>query len=201
MNPDIYDISWVTHDNFDPEKLEIVKHTSDMYERGKLMYNYAGTNHDLVVTVPRNVESYITCRGVQKDTFGEAKIETNRYGAQLILESKNQSHQDLYNLFAKVQKRVADLTGCNVIFPIKDMETYSIIYTNLIHSNDGRMFSSAYTEDEQIDILNCNKKCIVRPALLLSTIKKSSKEIKIRIQISQMYVHKEIKNFPLAHKD
>ena len=80
------------------------------------------------------------------------------------------------------------------------MESYSILYTNLIHANDGRMFSSAYTADEQLDILCC-KQSIVRPALLLSTLKRSAKETKIRVQVSQMYVYKEVMNFPLAYRD
>jgi hypothetical protein len=80
------------------------------------------------------------------------------------------------------------------------METYSILYTNLIHANDGRMFSSAYTADEQLDILNI-KQSIVRPALLLSTLKKSATEVKVKVQVSQMYVYKEVTNFPLAYRD
>lgn len=67
---------------------------------------------------------------------------------------------------------VAELTGAVVTFPAKDMDNYSILYTNLIHANDGRMFTSAYTAEEQLDVLHC-KQSIARPAFLLSTLKKS----------------------------
>lgn len=205
QNADIYQISWVTPENFDPEKVSLQPTSSgDTYERNKIMYEYTpgAPKRDLVFTVARNPDAYMTCRGVQKDFFsrGDQKIETNRYGAQFILSGDNEYHVSLYSAFEKVITKVEQLTGASVAFPAKDMETYSIIYTNLIHANDGRMFSSAYTADEQLDILSC-KQSIVRPALLLSTFKRSPTEIKIRVQVSQMYVYKEVMNFPLAYKD
>ncbi len=206
-NAEIYQISWVTPDDFDPDKISVQQtpstSASDTYERGKILYEYRpGTTKDLVFTVPKLPDAYITCRGVQKDFFsrGEQRIETNRYGAQFVLDGSNSYHLALYSAFEKVIAKVEELTGTTVIFSAKDMESYSILYTNLIHANDGRMFSSAYTADEQLDILNC-KQSIVRPALLLSTLKRSAKETKIRVQVSQMYVYKEVMNFPLAYRD
>ena len=199
---------WVTADTFDPDKLTLQVATSrspgDTYERGKLMYEYSpgAPKRELVVTVPRVPDAYLTCRGVQKDVFsrGETRIETNRYGAQLVIDGNNSYHVALYQLFEKVISKLQELTGTTVTFPAKDMESYSIVYTNLIHSNDGRMYSSAYTEDEQVDICECGK-CIVRPALLLSTLTKSPTETKVRVQISQMYVYDTVKVFPLATQD
>jgi hypothetical protein len=205
QNADIYQISWVTPENFDPEKVSLQATSSgDSYERSKIMYEYApgAPKRDLVFTVPRNPDAYLTCRGVLKDFFsrGDQKIETNRYGAQFVLNGDNEFHIALYSAFQKVIEKVEQLTGSSVTFPAKDMDTYSILYTNLIHANDGRMFSSAYTADEQLDILAC-KQSIVRPALLLSTFKRSATEMKIRVQVSQMFVYKEVMNFPLAYKD
>lgn len=206
-NADIYNISWVTPDNFDPEKISlqaVSSSSSDTYERQKIMYQYNSDapKRDLVITVPRVPEAYLTCRGVQKDNFtrGEVKIETNRYGAQFVLKGENGYHIAMYKAFEQVIAKVAELTGAVVAFPAKDMDSYSILYTNLIHANGGRMFTSAYTADEQLDVLSC-RQSIARPAFLLSTLKKSSTEIKIRVQISQMYVHKEVLNFPLANRD
>jgi len=203
---DIRQISWVTPSKFDAEKISIQPVTSgDSYERFKILYQYSDSPasiRDLVITVPRLPDAYVTCRGVQKDFFsrGDNRIETNRYGAQFTLSADNEYHIALYKTFEEVIKKVEDLTGTTVTFPAKDMETYSILYTNLIHANDGRMFSSAYTADEQLHILEV-KQSIVRPAFLLSTLKKSATETKIRIQISQMFVYKEIMNFPLAYRD
>ena len=199
-------ISWVTPSLFNAEKLSLQPVTSaDSYERFKILYQYndsPASIKDLVITVPRLPDAYVTCRGVQKDFFsrGDNRIETNRYGAQFTLSSDNEYHIALYKTFEKVIKTIEDLTGTNVTFPAKDMENYSIIYTNLIHANDGRMFSLAYTADEQLNILDV-KQSIVRPAFLLSTLKKSATETKIRIQISQMFVYKEIMNCNLAHRD
>lgn len=202
---DIYNISWVTPDNFDSDKISVQTVSSnDSYERQKIMYQYSpdAPKRDLVVTVPKIADAYVTCRGVQKDFFsrGESRIETNRYGSQFILNGDNDYHVALYKTFELIIAKVAELTDTTVVFPAKDMENYSILYTNLIHSNDGRMFTSAYKKDKQLDVLQC-KQCITRPAFLLSTLKKSAKETKIRVQISQMYVHEEILSFPLAYRD
>ncbi len=207
QHADIYQISWVTPDDFDPDRVSLQPASAlagDTYERSKIMYQYApnAPKRDLVITVPRMPDAYVTCRGVQKDFFskGDQKIETNRYGAQFVLDGSNSYHVALYSAFEKVIAKVEELTGATVVFPAKDMDTYSILYTNLIHANDGRMFSSAYTADEQVDILGC-KQSIVRPALLLSTLKRSATEVKIRVQVSQMYIYKEVMNFPLAYRD
>ena len=200
-------VSWVIPGDFDPDKLSIQaapRSSGDTYERGKLVYEYTpgGPKKDLIITVPRVPEAYLTCRGVQKDVFtrGDTRIETNRYGAQLILDGSNEYHVALYRLFEDVISKVQEITGTIVTFPAKDMDNYSIVYTNLIHSNDGKMYSAAYTDDEYVDILDCGK-CTVRPALLLSTLKKSNTETKIRAQISQMYVHDKITVVPLATQD
>jgi hypothetical protein len=206
MTSEIFQINWVTASNFDPDKVSIQPVTSgDSYDRCKILYQYndsATSLRDLVVTVPKTPDAYITCRGVQKDFFsrGDTRIETNRYGAHFTLSGDNEHHLALYNVFEQVITKIEQLTGTTVVFPVKDMDGYSILYTNLIHANDGRMFSSAYTADEQLDIIEV-KQSIVRPAFLLSTLKKSAKETKIRVQVSQMYVHKEIMNFPLAYRD
>jgi hypothetical protein len=196
---------WVTPDNLDISKISISKGTSsEGYDRFKIIYQYNPNSEprDLVVTVPKIPNAYVRCRGVQKDVFvqGDKRITTNRYGAQFVLIGDNPEHTKLYQAFATIKSRIEELTESAATFPVKDMETYSILYTNLIHSNDGKMYSTAYTATEQIDITECNS-CIVRPAFLISMLKRSATEVKIRLQISQMYVHEFIKEFPLAHVD
>lgn len=202
-------VSWVTPQTFDPDKITLETSSSgngDTNERGKIMYEYTpgATKKNLVITVPRIPDSYMTCRGVHKRSFprGDQMIETNRYGANFLLTGDNNYHVALYNTFKKVINKVEQLTGATVVFPVHDMETYSILYTNLIHANNGRMYSSAYTEDEQLDILNV-KNSIVRPALMLSTLKRFDKQIKIQVAVSQMFVYKEEETvkFSLAYKD
>lgn len=200
--------TWVTADDFDASKISVsVLPGSGTYERSKVLYEYDDESggkmlKDLIVTVPRIPDAYLLCRGVKKDLFsqGDVKVETNRYGAQLILKADNEYHVSLYKIFEALSAKVKELTGSDVTFPVKDMEGYSIVYTNLIHSNDGRMFSSAYTAEDKVDILDV-RQSIVRPALLLSLLRKSATEVKIRVQISQMYIHEEVKSFPLATLD
>lgn len=200
---EVFNIWWVRPDNFDPHKVVIADTGSNAGFGGtrlKITYKHPMSEKDLLITVPLEKEAFLVCRGVQKNVFtqGDIKVETNRYVAPLVLEAENPYHKQLYQVFEKLQTIIKSKTGAkNITFPIKDVETYSILYANLIHSHDGRMFSTAYTDEEQIDILNC-KKCLVRPALLVSAVRKSVHEYKIQIQISQMYVHEQIKDFPLA---
>ena len=200
--------SWITPATLDANNISVVplshKNSSDIYDRSRILYKYSerAEPKDLVITVDRDVAAYIKCRGVQKDVFtqGDKRIVTNRYGAQFVLYVNNDAHTALYEAFEKIKATVETLTGCNASFPVKDLEEYSVLYTNLIHANDGKMYSTAYTDNEPIDIINC-KQCIVRPAFLLSILKKSTTEVKIRIQVSQMYVHEFVAEFPLANLD
>lgn len=196
---------WVLPESFDASKISTaVVSNSAGYERSKILYKYDDDvpPRDLLLTVPRNPDAYVLCRGVKKDlyTIGDTKVETSRYGAQLILKADNDYHVELYGVLEKIGEKIKEITRQDAVFPVKDMGDYSILYTNLIHSNDGKMFSSAYTSEDKIDILDV-KQSIVRPSLILSLLKKSPAEIKVKIQISQMYVHSEIKNFPLANMD
>lgn len=207
---EIYNISWVRPDNFDPNKVVIAESGSKINNMGfggsrmKITYKHVNGEKDFLLTVPLEKEAFFVCRGVQKNVFtqGDIKVETNRYVAPLVLDGDNKYHMDIYNVLEKLQMVIKSKTGAkNIVFPIKDVNgKYSIIYANLIHSHDGRMFSTAYTDEEQINILDC-KKCLVRPALLISAIRKSAHEYKIQIQISQMYIHEQIKDFPLAIKN
>lgn len=204
----IYNISWVLPETFEVTRVSIVDGIKVGQgvnaTRSKITYAYPTGDKDLLVTVPLEKEALIVCRGVQKSVYtqGDMKVETNRYVAPLVLDANNRYHIELYNVFEQIQdvlmkhKHVQKVT-----FPIHDVPgKHSIIYANLIHSHDGRMFSTAYTNEKQIDILEC-KKSLVRPALLLSAIRKSHTEYKIQIQVSQMYVAEEIKDFPLATRN
>ena len=199
---------WVTPERLDPDKISITSNsTRDSnlgYERFKILYQYSQDSEprDLIVTVPKTPNAYLKCRGVKKDVFvqGDKRIITNRYGSQLLLNSDNEYHKALYQAFIIIKSKIEELTGSVASFPVRDQSSYTVLYTNLIHSNDGRMFSTAYRADEQMDILDIHS-CVVRPALLLSMLKKSSAEVKVRVQLSQMYVHEIIKEFPLAHID
>lgn len=200
-------VSWVTPENFDPDKVNVtaVSKTNDTFERIKVLYKYKDSYEpkDLIITVPRNPEAYIKCKGVKKDTFqqsGGKRIETNRYGAQFVLSGDNKYHNELYQVFILLTEKIKELTSCDIIFPSSDIENSTFLYTNIIHSNDGRVFSTAYTSSEQIPILEC-RQCITRPAFLVSLLKKSNTQIKLRLQVSQMFIYDTIQEFPLANID
>ena len=200
--------SWITPAKLDPNKITVApsahKSPSDIYDRLRIVYQYNEHSEprDLIMTVDKDSAAYIKCRGVQKDVFtqGDKRIVTNRYGAQFVLSEDNEYHTALYRSFAAIKAAIEQLTGCQASFPVKDLDGYTLLYTNLIHANDGKMYSTAYTANDQIDIIHC-KQCVTRPAFLLSILKRSTTEVKIRVQVSQMYVHEFITEFPLANLD
>jgi hypothetical protein len=190
---------WVKPEDLDVDRITVQDTPDATYPRLKILYEYSpGDIRDLVVTVPRDPDAYITCKGVRREKWNN--IETNKYGARLILNGENRHHQALYNVFGSIVKKIEELSNMSMSFPCKDMENYSIVYTTLISSNEGKVFSQAYNDSEQLNILEC-KQCIVRPSLLFSAFCKSQKEGKIRVQISQMYIHKQVESFALANID
>ena len=176
---------WVKPEDLDVDRITVQDTPDATYPRLKILYEYSpGDIRDLVVTVPRDPDAYITCKGVRREKWNN--IETNKYGARLILNGENKHHVALYNEFSSIVKKVEELSNMSMSFPCKDMENYSIVYTTLISSNEGKVFSQA---------------CIVRPSLLFSAFCKSQKEGKIRVQVSQMYIHKQVESFALANID
>ena len=88
---DIYPISWVTPDDFDPDKISLqasVASAGDTNERSKIMYEYkqGAPKKDLVITVPLVPDAFVTCRGVKKDFFsrGDQRIETIETGSKPV---------------------------------------------------------------------------------------------------------------------
>lgn len=190
---------WVKPEDLDVDRITVQESQDTTYPRLRILYEYSPEDvRDLVLTVPRNPDAYITCKGVRREKWNN--IETNKYGARLILNGDNPYHVEMYKAFESVIGKVQELTNMSISFPCKDMDDYSIVYTTLISSNDGRVYSSAYNDKEKFDILDC-KQCIVRPSLLFSAFCKSSKEAKIRVQISQMYIYKHVDSFALANID
>ena len=204
-------MDFVTPDTLDVSKISVERNNSkDSIERYNIHYTYreGGSPKNLIITVPKLPDAYLRCRGVKKDTYatGENRIETNRYGAQFVLIEDNIYHKALYDSFSSIKAKVEELMDSEVGFPITDNDLSSTLYTQLIHANNGPMFSKAYSYDyeigkgSQIDIVSCTD-CITRPAFMISMLR-SSKGLKIRVQISQMLVHNIIEeDFSLATMD
>ena len=201
---------FVTPDTLDVSRISVEPSNSkDNIERYNIHYIYkdGSSPKNIMITVPRIPDAYIKCRGVKKDTYaaGETRIETNRYGAQFVLSGDNHYHTALYDSFCAIKQKIEEIMDKSEIgFPITDNGTSSTLYTQLIHANNGPMFSKAYTYDydtskgSQLDIISVSTDCVTRPAFMISMMK-SSKGLKIRVQLSQMLVHSMIEeDFSLA---
>jgi uncharacterized membrane protein YfhO len=197
--------SWITPDRFNASLVSVEQR--DDVDRYKVLYKYHPDRdpRDLLITVPLNKAAYMFCRGVRKDIYssGNKTIETNRYGTQFVLDSNNTYHNALSDMFEAIKERIEVLTNSTAKFPasVNPEQTKCTIYTNLIHSNNGKMYSVAYTEDKQeLDIIDVGQ-CITRPLLLISIIRKSPKEVNIKLQVSEMLVQENVQKYALTTLD
>jgi hypothetical protein len=195
-------ITWVTAQNFDIEKLSL---SSPENNRVKLLYDYGTSDgvRDLVITLSRNPSGYMECKGVEEEIFNHTP--TGKSMVVFTMNGDNDDHVEFYSIFEKIATKLSKMK-IEVKFPIFDVpdKSFSMLYSKLIEanpSNEGskRIFTTAYTKDDQIDIMSLPA-CIGRPAFVLSYPVHSG-VCKINVQLTQLYVHKEVKVFPLATRD
>jgi hypothetical protein len=199
---------WVTPKRFNPSLITVVSQEGKGdVDRYSVLYKYHPDKEpsNLLITVPLNKDAFVVCRGVRKDTYngGNKQFDTNRYAAQFVLDIHNEYHNALYKAFESITEQIETLTNSEVKFPITvtKEQTKCIIYTTLIHSNAGKMYSIAYTEDEkEVDILTVGES-VVRPLLLVSFNRQSPTKVNIKLQVSEMLVHKQLQRFALATID
>jgi hypothetical protein len=200
-------ITWVTAQNFDIEKLSL---SSPENNRVKLLYDYGselGGVRDLVITLSRNPSGYMECKGVEEEIFNHTPTGKNM--VVFTMNGDNDDHIEFYSIFEKIANKLSKMK-IEVKFPIFDVpdKSFSMLYSKLIESTPNpklevegskKVFTTAYTKDDQIDIMSLPA-CIGRPAFVLSYPVHSG-VCKINVQLSQLYVHKEVKVFPLAIRD
>lgn len=209
MLPKIQSINWVTSESFDESKIFLSEPvaTGGPYMRRSVMYTYDGHTEpkDLCVTTVRDPGGLIFCKSVEKEKFGQGdkRVETNHTTAMFTLKGDNPHHVKLYKLLGIVLKRVSELSGisvANIKLPIVDFDDKSLLYTRLIQSNDGKIYSAAYTNDKQIDVRDVSN-AMTRPAILFTLTYKDKSQGRLRVQLSQMFVDRIIESFPLANRD
>jgi len=204
---------WITPEKFNENlvSVSLSPREGGNIERYSVLYQYHPNSEpsNLLITVPLNTNAYLSCKGIRKETFnnGIRIIETNRYAAHFFINHNNKFHKALFDLFVKLKKKLDAITDgeVQVPFAIHPDKIKCTIYSNLIHSNDGKMYSRAYTHDKQsVDILSV-KSCIARPLFLVSLNKNSDNKMKLKLQVSELMVHENIQqpetSFALAYID
>lgn len=201
--PIIQQISWITSDAFDPEKVIIgdpVK-TGGEYFRSNILYMYENSqeSRNLCITTLRDPESYMTCNKVEREMFGN--VETNHTNASFVFNGKNSNHVAFYTFFGKILEKIKQLSGISDIsLPFADYDEKSILYARLIESNNRIVYTAAYDDTKQVDIREL-RQVLARPAFIFTLTYKDKTQAKLRVQLAQMYVNKYFNVFPLANQN
>lgn len=196
--PEIYNFSWVTPETFDAERISFDTATIKGTKRNRVMYRYdEKAAKELHLTISLNPEGYLSVSKPKMNTYKEK--ETGTYTVNFDLLSSNKHHKALYNVMEQIGDKAKEKFGVDSSLPLiaLDKDLGAKIFAKLVGGADGKIYTSIYSKDEQLDIMNLHG-FIGRPALALSV---SPTTGKIAIQLYQAYVEKEIKNFPLAYRE
>jgi hypothetical protein len=216
--PTIRDITWVTPSDFSEKKLDIGEETKDKKNtRVPLVYKYNKTRYPFALTTVKDEDAYFRSNGVEEDSYVVAKTgNRTKLGTNVIklyLEKDNEYHEEFYNTMEKVRahikKKIDKETGEKNNVTIKGMYdlvdddktvTGHVITAKLIESRKGDVYTAAYDDEEQVDVLKVGK-CVTRPALIFGyVIPDDGNEYRISVSMTQMYVRKQ-SNFPLRDRE
>jgi len=201
--PVIHRIRWVTPKDLDTSRITLssqIDSSGSGLPISKVLYKYDDSHpSELYLTIPRSPGGYVRFMGARPE---KSNYESKRRVCTFGLQHNNPVHHDLHAAISRIDKRISEIVKGAPSFAVKQISPQiSLMYTHLIEGGDSRVYSSAYTVDEQLDITSIQGG-MVRPAFIFSvtTISKN-KYSKLRIQLAQMYIHELSKEFPLATKD
>lgn len=217
--PLVREIQWIDSTDFSEKKVDVGSEVKNgNITRVQLMYKYGnGDNKNvLMLTIPREPAAYFRTNGVEEDSFVKkngVKTMLGKNVMKLYLQEDNEYHTDFYNalvgICTSVKKKLDKKTKKNCNVKIKglynlindDKEvTGHVLTTKIIESGNGTIFSSAYDDEEQLDILTIGK-ASVRPALIFGYIvPEEGNDYNISVSISQVYAVKK-SLFPLRDRD
>jgi hypothetical protein len=193
MTKPIFNISWVTPESFDINRLSIKKGK----DRYRFVYKYKDDKDpsEFRLTIPRTEDAYVCVSELSTNIYKGVSTGRNKCNIRLNLE--NSYH---YNI-------VATIEACKEKFKEKfdqeikssalliNSEQLAFLYCSIIE-NEEEIFTPFYTEDKQLDTLTTGQ-FLGRPALMLYVTERNN----LKVCISQAYVYKLVPNFPLAWRD
>lgn len=216
--PQIRDISWIRSADLVDKKVDIGDEVdSGPVKRVQILYKYDGGKKPLTVTQPRVEDAYFRTHGVEEDSYTVPKtgVKTmlGRNVMKIYMDADNKYHEDFYDCLMRmrgaVKKKLEKEKGTKVNVQIKGLYdlvddegtiTGHALVTKLIESRDGDVYTVAYDDEEQTDVMDVGRS-IVRPALTFQYIvPEDGEEYRISVSVTQVYV-KTHSLFPLRDKE
>ncbi|KAG0013454.1 hypothetical protein BGZ82_002121 [Podila clonocystis] len=217
--PHVRDISWVRSPDLNEKKVDIGDEVeSGSVTRVQVLYKYDGGKRPLVVTQPNHGEAFFRTNGVEEDSYivpkTGVKTMLGRNVMKIYMDEDNKHHREFHDSLIRVRNAVKKKlekdkgSKANVqikgLYDLVDDEgtvTGHALVTRLIESRDGDMYTAAYDEEKQVDIMEVGRS-IVRPALVFQYTlpDEENGEYRISVSVTQVYV-KSQSLFPLRDRD
>lgn len=215
--PTVRNLLWVNSDDLSEKRLSLGDpQESGGISRVALRYKYENGEHDLCVVLPRDVDAYMRCNGVEEETYAKKNGQRTATGKNVVrfyMDKDNEYHERFHDCLTRicntVKKRIERQLSNKVDVRIRGMYdimdddkniTGHAISARLIESNSGVVYTSAYNDEEHVDVKDVGR-CIARPALIFSyTIPEDKESYRIHVSLTQMY-YKSESLFPLRDRD
>lgn len=218
--PQIKEISWVKVSDISDKRIDVGPETeSGVVKRAQILYKYEGGGKKQMVLVPsRDEVAFFRTNGVEEDSYVVPKtgVKTmlGRNVVKLFMDDDNDYHKEFYDVLIRVRTAVkkkldkdkGSKTNVQIkgLYELMDDEkniTGHVLVAKLIESRSGEIYTSAYNDEEQIDVMDIGR-CVVRPALILQCTvpDDDSSEYRITVSVTQIYA-KTMGTFPLRDKD
>ncbi|OAQ22118.1 hypothetical protein K457DRAFT_419177 [Linnemannia elongata AG-77] len=218
--PQIREISWVKASDVSDKRIDVGDETeSGVVRRAQILYKYEGGGKRQMILVPsRDDTAFFRTNGVEEDSYVVPKtgVKTmlGRNVVKLFMDDDNDYHKEFYDVLTRirtvVKKKLDKDKGSKTNVQIKGLYdlvdeekniTGHVLVARLIESRTGEIHTSAYNDEEQIDIMDIGR-CVVRPALILqyTVPDDDSREYRITVSVTQMYA-KTQGAFPLRDRD
>lgn len=210
--PVIRDITVINSTNFSEKKVRL----GDEVEAGgasrvAIQYKYDTGERGLCLTCPKDQATFFRCNGVEEETYakrGGQRTGTGKNVIKLHLDIDNDDHMKfrdcLMSICASVKKKIektgvkgADVKIRGLYDAVDDDKnvTGHILAARLIESNAGVVYTSAYNDEEQVDVKTIGR-CVVRPGIIFSYAIPDDKTYRINVSVTQVY-YKARSVFPL----
>jgi hypothetical protein len=214
----VRNIPWVNSDDFSEKKLSLGdEEESGGISRVNLMYKYDKSGEQtLYMTLPRDSDAFMRSNGVEEETYAKKNGQRTGTGKNIMkfyMDVGNEHHERFYDCLSRacgaVKKKIEKHSSAKVdvrirgLYNILDDDknvTGHAISARLIESNNGIVYTSAYNDEEHVDVKDIGR-CVARPAFIFSyTIPEDKETYRINVSLAQIY-YKSESLFPLRDRD
>ena len=206
------EIAVVNSSKFDPKKLKLGEEVeSGGITRVGVQYKFEEGERALCITCPREPSAFFRCSGVEEETYakkGGQRTGTGKNVMKFYLELDNEHHVKLFealesmrtSLKKKIERGLGEKVDVKIrgLYEVKNDEgevTGHALAAKLIESNKGVTYTTAYNDEEQVDVKKIGR-CSARPGLTFSYTVPDDKVYRINVSVAQVY-YKARSVFPL----